>query len=374
MKNYKKMFPVTNNYIFLNNAAESPMNIIYREALNEYLDTVCESPHTKPGMRLEVKKRLSKLIGGLPSDYALITSTGIGAGIVAKGINFEDGDNIVTFADEHRNNLFPWLSLKDKGVQVRFVDLNENGSINYKDVERLIDDRTRLVAVSAVRFNSGFRVDLKLISGLAHSLGAILYVDGIQALGVAPINVDDMGIDVLSAGGFKWLLGSPGTGFLYVSPNVRAKINPVMPGMFSAEESTVDLNYYDDSRKYETGSISYSLFYAWQKSLDFLIETGVENIFDRVIELTNYLIDGLKKRNIKILSDINSIKERSAILFFSLGNEELNNMAQVEFEKAKIIISVRDGKCRVSPSFYNTKEEIETFFNVLDDIRANILK
>ncbi|MBI9010778.1 MAG: aminotransferase class V-fold PLP-dependent enzyme [Clostridiales bacterium] len=369
----RSYFPVTQSYTFLNNAAESPMNLVYREALDQFYDIACDAPQNKPDIRWIVREKLSELLGGLPEDYALITSTGVGSGIVAAGFDFKAGDNVVIPENEHRNNLFPWLALKDKGVEIRFVPVAENGHINYEDINALVDENTRIVSIAAVRFNSGFRADLKKISSIAHAKGALLFVDAIQAAGVVPIHVEKMGIDIMSSAGFKWLLGIPGTGFLYVNEKARALIHPVIPGMFAAENSVRELKFFKDSRKYETGSIAYSLFYAWQEGLDLLHTIGIENIYRRVLELTDLLIEGLKDREIKIMSSIKNRNERSAILFCSLGDESVNIAFEEKLKENNIIIAVRDGKCRISPNFFNTKNEIDHFFEVLDDaIRQSI--
>lgn len=364
----REYFPVTKNYAFLNNAAESPMNTQVRKAIDSFFNLACEAPQDKPEIRWDVRDKLAKILGGLPEEYALITSTGIGAGIVAAGYDWQAGDNIVLPEHEHRNNIFPWLALKEKGVIVKFVPVALDGRIDIEDIKNLVDERTKIVSLAAVRFNSGLRIDLKQVSEIAHEKGALLFVDAIQAAGVVPLNVEEMGIDVLSSGGFKWLLGVPGTGFLYVSSRVRHLIKPVIPGMFAAENKYNELKYLPDSRQYETGSIAYSLFYGWLAGLDLLISAGVENIYKRVLELTDQLIDGLKERNVLILSPIETREERSAILFFTLSSEGDNISLEETLKENGIIISIRDGKCRISPAFYNTDAEIERFFEVLDTI------
>lgn len=374
MSKYKEVFPVTDKYIFLNNAAESPMNSVFKKALDEYLQIVSIAPHTKPSMRKSVKEKLSDLFGASYEDYALITSTGVGAGIVSSGLLVNKGDNIVIPADEHRNNIFPWLALREKGVEIRFVPVAENGYIDLKDIEKYVDDRTILFAIAAVRFNSGFRVDLKEVSSILHRNGALLFVDAIQGAGVVPINVEEMGIDIMSSAGFKWLLGAPGTGFIYLNEKARALVNPSLPGMFAAKNSNTELIYYDDSRKYETGSLAYSLFYAWEYSLDYIIKTGVNDIHNIIIELTDALIEGFNVRNIKLLSKVDILKNRSAILFFTLENEEANILLEEKLKENNIIIAVRDGKCRISPAFYNTLDEIEVFFRVFDKVIKDVMK
>lgn len=364
----RSYFPVVESYVYFNNAAESPMNLPYRERLQAFYDLACEAPHTKPDVRQDIRQALSGLMGGQANDYALVTSTGMGVGIVAGGMTFKPGDNILLPENEHRNNLFPWLALKEKGVEVRMIPVADNGYIDLKDIENLIDHKTRLVTIAAVRFNSGFRIDLKALSKLVHSYEALLFVDAIQAAGVVPIDVDDMGIDMMSSAGFKWLFGIAGTGFLFMNERARKAVKPLLPGMFAAKNSTSELTYYTDSRKYETGSLPYSLYYGWLDGLKIIREIGIDNIYERVLKLTGLLIDGLLKRKIEIKTPIDYKKNRSGIVFCTLGSGEKNEAFRLALEEKQVLIAVRDGKCRISPNFFNTEDEIKLFFKVLDQV------
>lgn len=359
------LFPVTSSRIYLSNAAESPLNTLVKSKLDAYFNFAAIDPLQKPNPRLEVKKRLAALLGGQVEEYALVTSTGMGIGIAALGIDWQVGDNVVLPEGEHWNNTFPWLALKDKGVEVRLVPLDIQNRVNTDAMRQAVDSRTRLLAVAAVRFNSGHRPDLKTLSQIAHAQNALFLVDGIQAAGVVPLNVYDDGIDILTSGGFKWLLGLPGTGFLYVKSEIQHSIKPALPGMFAAENLPDQLNYFDDARRYETGSIAYSLFYAWQAGLDLLLELGIEAIHRRVLDLTDQLIEGFKEKNIQILTPIDKVDERSAILTFTLGSPEANEALFHKLSEEKIDISLRSGICRISPSFFNTVEEIERFLHML---------
>jgi len=363
---YRKLFPVTQNYVFLNNAAESPLNEPFRLKLEEYLQVCSTAPQEKSStVRDEVRARLAKLLGGLADEYALVTSTGVGVSIVAAGFPWQEGDNIVVPADEHWNNTFPWLALREKNVDVRIVPVDENNRIKVEDVAALVDDHTRIVAVAAVRFNSGYRSDLRALSALAHKFGALFLVDGIQATGVIPVNVEKDGIDILCCAGFKWLLGMPGTGFLYVRSDVQNRINPSMPGMFAAENIFTDLIYHEDARRFETGSIAYSLFHAWTAGLDILLEVGVENIYTRVMKLTDLLIKGILAKGYHLLSPSDSPEERSSILVFSVGDASANKALYSDLRSKGIIVTYRSGTIRVSPSFFNTEEEITAFIDAI---------
>jgi len=366
----RKLFPVTEQRVFLNNAGESPLNTLVRDRLTAYFEMAQKDPINKPNPRWEVKKRLAQLLGGQADEYALLTSTGIGVNIVALGIDWKSGDNVVLPETEHWNNTFPWLQLKEKGVEVRLVPVTDDNRVCPKSIEAVVDLRTRVVAVAAVRFNSGHRTDLKALSDIAHRVGALFFVDGIQATGVMPLNMESDGIDILSSAGFKWLLGVPGTGFLFVNRKVQHRLKPSMPGMFAAENVHFELNYFNDARRFETGSIAYSLFYAWQGGLDLLLDLGVDRIYERVIALTEIIILGLQAKQIQILSPIQKIEDRSSIITFTLGSPEVNAELQQKLSEKGIDIALRGGILRISPNFYNTEEEIKAFLEELPTYNA----
>ena len=361
----RSLFPVTQKSVYLNNAAESPVNIEVRQRLEAYVSLASETPHKKPAVRQPVREALSELLGGASEDYALVTSTGVGIGIVAAGYDWKKGDNVVVPADEHWNNTFPWFALRRRGVDVRLVPVDEDQRIDPDKVASLVDGNTRILATTAVRFNTGFRADLRLLSEIAHAKGALFVVDGIQGAGVFPIDVDELGIDIHSCAGFKWLLGMPGTGFLYVNKTAQEQINPVLPGMSAAEKNFRELNFFPDARRYETGTMAYSLFHAWIAGLELLKEVGVANIHARVLELTDRIIAGLRDSNIEIVSPVDNASERSAIIAFTMGSETANNALQEKLEANKVFTALRDGRIRVSPNFFNTADEIDRLLEFL---------
>ncbi|HEY3381306.1 MAG TPA: aminotransferase class V-fold PLP-dependent enzyme [Vicinamibacterales bacterium] len=357
----RRLFPVTDELVFLNNAAESPLNLAVRRRLDEYLDLAARAPHNRPPARNPVRVLLSRLLGGLPEEYALVTSTAVGIGLTAAGYRWEPGDNVVVPAQEHWNNTFPWLALRDRGIDVRIAPVDADSRVDPARIADRIDARTRIVALAAVRHGTGFRADLKLVSRMARDRGALFVVDGIQAAGVVPLNVEDDGIDVLACGGFKWLLGLPGTGFLYVRKDAWERIRPTMPGMFSAEDDLTEIRWLPGARRYESGSLSYSLFHAWTAGLEMLLEIGVPAIHARVLDLTSRLIDALRVAGMTILTPVETREERSAIVSFTAGSQEQNQAIVARLIERKIAIALRVGSCRVSPSFYNTEEEIDRF-------------
>lgn len=361
----RKVFPVCKKSCYLNNAAESPMNLAVKQALDDYSSIVINEPFNKKSPRAAVRQGCAALLGGDSADWALVSSTGHGIGMMAAGYPWQKGDNVVLPALEHWNNTFPWLALQAQGVDVRLVPPGPDERVDPNRIDAAIDGRTRIVASAAVRFNTGFRADLKRLSDIAHAKGALFLVDAIQAAGVCPIHVIDDGIDILSAAAFKWLLGLPGSGALYVNAKSRALIEPSMPGMFAAEDSFSELRYFGDARRYETGTIAYPLFHAWTAGLDLLKEIGIPNIHSRVLELTNHLIVGLRSKNITIVSPVDEPAERSAIVTMSLGDAAANAALVERLAAKSVIVALRDGRVRISPNFYNTEEEIDRLIAAL---------
>lgn len=361
----RALFPVTRHSTYLLNAGQAPLNTRSRAALDQYLDWAATDTDARPEVRARLRQLLAELLGGLPGDYAITTSTGTGISTVAAGMAWRPGDNVVLPAGEHWNSTFPWFNLAPQGVVVRTVQPDADNRVSVEQLAKSVDDRTRVISVTAVRFDTGFRSDLKALSRLAHVHDAMLVVDGTQCAGANAINVVDDGIDVLACGGFKWLLGLAGTGFLYVNGRARARIAPVSPGMFAAEHSFTELKFHRDARRYETGTIAYALLHGWAAGLELIRELGVEHIATRNRLLTDHIIAGLKDTKYNILTPVDRSEERSAIVAFSAGGDAANKTVHDRLSNAGIQLSLRHGSIRVSPNFFNAEHEIDRFLNCL---------
>jgi selenocysteine lyase/cysteine desulfurase len=361
----RSLFPVTKEAVYLNNASQSPLNTLVNGRLQAHLKTELNPVGKKGFDRDRIRVLLSKLLGGSPKEYALVTSTGVGLGIVAKGLDLKKGDNVVVPELEHWNNIFPWLQLEEKGVEVRFAKINEDNSIDPEAIDKLIDHNTRVVAIAAVRFNSGFRPNLSAIGKMAHDKGALFVVDAAQGAGMVPIDVEAYQIDVMAGCGFKWLLGLHGTGFLYVSNRVVNRIDPVLPGMYAAEKHYDELSFYEDSRKFETGTIAYTLFNAWSAGLELLLDIGIKNIYDTALENTDLLIAGLEEKGYQIVTSTRKRTERTAIVHFNTGSFDTTKALYEKLKQHKVLVTLQGENIRVSPNFFTVKEEISIFLNLI---------
>ena len=365
LEHIRSFFPLTKETVYLNSASQAPLNTLVYDRLQMLLKRELNPALKKPFNRDDIRILLSKLLGGSPREYALTTSTGHGLGMISQGIDFKRGDNIIIPEQEHWNNTFPWLNLEEKGVEIRFAKINEDNSIDPESIEKLINNKTRVVAIAAVRFNSGFRPNLAVISKIAHKYDALFVVDAAQAAGMLPLDVQKDGIDVMSGCGFKWLLGVHGTGFLYVNKRVIKRINPILPGMFSADGVYDKLSYHEDSRKFETGTLAYTLFDAWREGLQLLLDLGIDNIYEKALENTDILIEGLRKKNYQIVSPTKKRENRTAIVHFNAGSLEKTKALYIKLKENDIQVSLQASNIRISPNFFTTKEELRKFLAVV---------
>jgi selenocysteine lyase/cysteine desulfurase len=365
IKKIRALFPITKEVIYLNSASQAPLNVRVQNKLEAYLQSELNFEGKKGFDRDDIRIPLAKLLGGYPEEYALTTSTGVGLGMIAQGIDFKKGDNIIIPEKEHWNNSFPWLNLESKGVEIRFAKLNKDNSLDPEAIEKLVDNKTRVVAVAAVRFNSGFRPDLSKISKIAHAKNALFVVDAAQGAGMVPINVVKDNIDIMAGCGFKWLLGMHGTGFLYVSNRVVKRIQPTLPGMHAAQVTYDELSYHEDARKFETGTLAYPLFHAWSAGLELLLSIGVQTVYEKALENTTLIINGLLKNNYNIVTPIRNEQERTAIVHFYASSFEKTNALFSKLKAHKVLVTLQGENIRVSPNFFTIKEEIEVFLSLL---------
>jgi cysteine desulfurase/selenocysteine lyase len=210
----RALFPVTERAIYLNHAAVSAPPLPTINAIQSQLADVSENGSVNFRQWLAVKESaralLAQLIGARPEQLAFMRNTSDGLSTVANGLDWHPGDNLVTFAREFPSNLYPWLRIRDAlGLEVRVCE-EHDGRIDIEELTGLINDRTRIVAISQVQYASGFRADLERIGRIARAHDALMVVDVIQALGVIPIDVEAELIDVAAAACHKWLLTPEG--------------------------------------------------------------------------------------------------------------------------------------------------------------------
>jgi selenocysteine lyase/cysteine desulfurase len=315
----------------------------------------------------ETRKSIAVLIGAGADEIALVHSTSEGVSIVANGLSYEKGSNIVTCDMEFPSNLFPWQAVaKRQGLELRVIR-NRDGFLRMEDFVQAIDQKTRVVAVSHVQYTNGFRINLEELSKIAHENNAYLAADAVQAVGEMPVNVRELGVDFLATSGYKWLLSPISTGFLYVRRAVFEDLWPTIVGYRSDEELMAyrfrELSLAHTARRYEAGQLNFPGFAGMRESIALLQGVGLDSIWARIISLVDRLVEGLKRNtNVKVRSYLEP-RFRSGILNLACQNPE---SIVKRLQERGVVISVRGGGLRISPHFYNTEGEVDKLLSQLN--------
>ncbi len=369
----RKNFPVTKKLVYFNHAAVAPLPLSTAGRVEDFLRDYTENGCLNYPEWIKVQERTRRLVadlmGAKAEEIALVKNTSTGISMVARGLKWQAGENVIIPEGEFPANAYPWFALKEQGVEVRIVKERE-GRLNPADFEALIDEKTRLISLSWVEFATGFMNDLAAIGEICRRKNVLYCVDAIQGLGVFEMDVEKFGIDFLAADGHKWLLAPEGIGILYVSDRVRDDLSPVTVGWNSVEDPSTYLPYHfeklrKDARKFEEGSPNLLGTFALGASIEMLLETGIPEIGKRILKLTDRLAEGLLEGGYQILSPRGE-GEKSGILIFTSGSGESDAHLFDHLNGKGIFTALRGGGIRLSPHFYNSEEEIENFFAALE--------
>lgn len=362
--------PVTRQWAYFDHAAVAPITVRAQQALHDWAADMVEHGHLHERRWLErteeVRGLAGRLINANPLDIAFVKNTSEGIGIVAEGLGWQPGDNVVTAAEEYPSNIYPWLNLASRGVEVRRVASRER-RLWIDDIRAAMDGRTRLLTLSMVEFSSGFRNDLDALGELCRQRGILFFVDAIQGLGVLPLDVQMTPIDFLAADGHKWLLGPEGAGILYVRRELIDRLRAVGVGwnsvVGSRDFSRIDFQLKPNAGRWESGTLNVAGITALGASMAWLLEIGIEAIAGRVLELTDYLCDKAAKAGFEIHSSRQGL-DKSGIVSLLVPGADVRQQVRRCREQG-IVINQRAGRLRVSPHFYNTAEEIDRLMETL---------
>lgn len=359
-------FPVTRNLAYFNHAAVAPLCRRASDAMKGLSDDACHwgSFHYDHWLACYdgFRAAAAGLIGAQPGEIAITKNTSEGIATIQLGLNWKTGDKVVAFREEFPANYFPWLRLEAKGVHIEWLSL-------YDPLDK-IDEAcrgARLLAISFVNYLTGFRVDLKAIGDICRRHGTFYFVDAIQGLGVFPIDVLDMGIHALAADGHKWLLGPEGCAILFVSHDVQDQIEPVEFGWTNIagynDYSCRDMALRPDAGRYEPGTLNTIGCYGLRASMELVLEVTVPDVCTSVMSLAGQIAEGVTRRGYRLMID-RTPENGSGIVSFQ--KEGIDSRLVVRHLKdAGVTAAPRQGWVRVSPHFYNNKEEVERLVEAL---------
>lgn len=368
----RSLFLAAQHYTYLNSAAVSPMPATAVKAVISQLMDVAGGGSLGYQHWVNTKNRSRVLAAALmkvrDDQVAFVRNTSDGFSSIAAGIDWKPSDNIVSFEAEFPANFYPWRRVRDEfGVELRLCPERE-GRIDMDEFISLIDSNTKVVAISAVQYASGFRADLERIGRSAREADALFCVDIIQGLGAMEFDLPAQFVDAACAASHKWLCAPEGCGIIYLSDRARERVKPTLVGWISVEEpwnfADREQSFRSTALAWESGTGPSALFYGLEQSLKLLINTGIGNIENYLSDLSDQLCDAVAGKNYDIVSS-RAPGEKSAIVCIKSRNGLSPNQIASQLERKKIIVSPRGDRLRIAPHFYNNSADIDRLIEAL---------
>ena len=366
-------FPVTRNRAFFGHAGVCPLPRRVAQAVND-----CATEATLGDQEAFVMHRLeearkagSQLLNCQPEEVAIVGPTSLALSFVAAGLTFRRGDNILIYHDDYPSNVYPWMAMADRGIQVRLINTRGLGVIRPVDVMGQVDENTKLVALASCHFISGYRLDYQAIGKYLHERNILFCLDAIQTIGAFPMDVKY--VDFLAADAHKWLLGPCGAGLFYVRRELQAKLNPPIYGWHNVKSPNFvaqdKIEFRSGAKKFEAGTHNLLGLIGLLSSMELALEIGVENIARELLRKRTWLVPALQAKGYTVLNAEPKMENASGITSFFAPDKNLTELHQ-KLEAAGVIASLRTDRkgqhyIRFSPHFYNTDAELHRALELL---------
>jgi selenocysteine lyase/cysteine desulfurase len=364
----RKLFPATETYTYLDSANKGTLPTCVQEAMKEWLDDVYENAG-KGAFSMDniehTREAVAALVGAPADCIALVKNTSEGINIFAQGIGLKAGDNVILSKGEHENNTFPWRHLESRGVEIRWVDEDEDNGYSLEAYDRLIDANTKVVTVAWVTYGVGFRADLRALSDLCHSRDTLLFVDGVQGIAILNEPIAELGIDALSAGGHKAMFSLAGAGFLYMRKSLISEIDPPYAAKYSFasnDRMKEQVELAPDAHRFEYGNPNYLGAFVQRRSAEFIQSIGLNHIEDRVKHLSTFLMESALQRGYAVRTP-RDWPQRAGIVSLDMG-QDAGAIADA-LAKDNIIVSNKDGHLRATVHFHYNEDDIIRYLDAL---------
>lgn len=369
----RREFPVCRENIFLAHAGVCPLPRRIADAIAD-----CAAKGTLGDQeefmlaRLEHARKLAAtLVHCKPEEIALVGPTSLGLSFVAAGLKFKRGDNVLIYHDDYPSNVYPWMSLAGKNVEVRLLNTRGLGIIRPRDVSGQIDENTRMVALASCHFISGFRIELDEIGKVLRERGILFCLDAIQTLGAFPTTVEH--VDFLAADSHKWLLGPCGAGIFYARLGLQENLNPPVWGWHNIRNPNFvaqdKIEFRHDARKFEAGTQNLVGVTGLIAAMELALEVGVDSIAADLIRKRAWFVPELQKCGYTVLNATPAPENTGSMISFYAKDRNLPALHK-NLADAGVITSLRVDRTgqnyiRISPHFYNTDEELRRVLELL---------
>ena len=373
-------FPVAREQIFMAHAGVTVLPRCVARAMQEYTEQSCvrHQEFTEAFRLVNDTRRLgAELIGAKADEISLLGPTSLGLSLIANGIPWEAGDEVICYHDDYPANVYPWLELRRRGVIVRFLQPAQPGEITPELVERALTPKTRLVALASCHFLTGYRIDVDAIGRLLRSHGVLFCLDAIQTLGAFETRVEH--VDFLSADAHKWMLGPMAAGIVYVKEEHQELVRPTLLGAWNVKSPNFvaqdEIAFERGGRRYEPGVLNMVGTLGMRAALEMLLDIGIPAISERLLQLKSRLIAGLQPLGFHFISPATG----SAASGINTAWREPDSGAPVEklfdhLTAHDVVVSHRHnregrGHLRFSPHFYNTEAEVDRVIGLIAECR-----
>src|SRR6266700_556677 len=359
---YRSEFPIFRDRVYLNTCSLGALGERTRRRVSEFLD-LWQARGASAWYDVwwtalsELRTRYGRIVGAAPSEIALAPSISVAITTVAEALDYARRPRVVVTSLDFPTVAYQWLAKRPRGVELVVVESPDRVSVPVEAIARAVDERTALVATSHVYFTSGAIQDIAAVAEAAHRRGALVLVDAYQSVGQLPVDVKATGVDFLTAGGLKWLLGGPGIVFLYAREEQARRLAPQIAGWFGHKNQFAfdphSLELHDDARRFELGTPSLAAVYAQLGGLDYIEEIGVPAIRRVTAGLTEDLIERARERGFRPKVAPRAA-DRSAIVMLPAADPAAGVR---HLAAARIVADARPGHVRLSPFFYNVQDD-----------------
>jgi selenocysteine lyase/cysteine desulfurase len=355
----RRQFPVLERWTYLNTATYGQMPLSGAEAVARHFarrdEWGCIDFLSWFDDHDRLRGSIARLIHASAEDIAFIPNASAALAILLQGLEWGEGDQVVTLSDEFPNNLYaPHFRSR-----VEFVETE------WERFEEAITSRTRLALLSMLNYSSGRRPPLEQLGPRLRANGTLLYVDGTQGVGALQFDVQRIRPAMLAVHGYKWMLAPTGAGFMYVDPALRDRLRPTVVG-WRSDRAWRQVNALhhgrprlkDAAEKYEGGNLPHALLYALEPPVEMMLELGPEKIEARVLELARLVRCALRDAGAEVEEG------ETPIVAGRFKGVDVSRVAS-ELKQRRVIVSARRGHLRVSAHFYNNEGDIARFADEL---------
>jgi selenocysteine lyase/cysteine desulfurase len=367
-------FPICREKIYLAHAGVCPLPRRVAEAMTARIHsslTQDQEASLPPNYIADTRRLVASSIQAQPAEIAFVGPTSTALSYLAAGLNWRKGHNVLVYQDDYPSNVYPWMALEEKGVEVRFVNAKDIGKIRLVDIQFAVDGNTKVVALASCHFIGGWRLNLEAIGKWLRGQNILFCVDGIQTLGAFPVAAQHF--DMLAADAHKWLLGPCAAGVMYVRRELQEHLRPIVQGWhnvkcpgFIAQDS---LEFRNDARRYEAGTHNLVGLAGLRAAFALLEEIGIENVGAELARKRAWLAPAIAAKGYEILNLEMPIENTSGMVTFTRKGDNLAAL-HAKLDAHGIVASLRQTRdsrqwIRFSPHYYNTDTELQRAVELL---------